>query len=95
MKFFKLTKEKPSTGLMTIKMDDNIKVINISSNVQLCIEFSNTDGEKESMELIDEVNFQNNTSYLKRPYSRMEIEIADSKKLAEKEEVFCKVEILD
>lgn len=94
MKFFRLTREKPTTGWMRIKMDDEIKVINISSNTPLRIDFANTNGEKESMDVIDEVSFQNNTSYLSKPYSRMEVVVIEPKKLKDSEEVFCKMEML-
>jgi hypothetical protein len=93
MKFFRLTREKPTTGLMTIRPDDEIQVINVSSNFQLMIEFSTTDGIKESMPLMDEVSFQNSASYLRRSYFRMEIMIADPKKLSTVDEVHCRLVI--
>lgn len=93
MKFFRLTREKPSTGLFTIKPDDDIKVINISSDVPLLIEFSTTDGQKEQMPLTDEVSFQNSASYLKRQYFMMEIMIADPQKISYNDEIHCKMEI--
>lgn len=95
MKFFKLTREKPSTGLFTIKPNDQMKVVNISSNIPLIIEFSTTDNQKETMPLTDEVSFQNSASYLRRQYFRMEIMIAEPTKISFSEEVYCKLFILD
>jgi hypothetical protein len=93
MRFFRLTREKPTTGLMTIRPNDAIKVINSSSNISLIIEFSTTDGIKESFQLVDEINLQNSASYLKRSYFRMEIMIADPKALSYSDEVHCKLSI--
>ena len=69
-------------------------VVNISSNIPLCIEFSTTDGLTEMMPLMDEISFQNSASYLKRSYYRMEIMIDEPKKLSFTDEVHCKVEIV-
>jgi hypothetical protein len=93
MRFFKLTREKPSTGLITIRPDDRIKVINLSSNISLILEFSTTDGIKESIPLVDEISLENSASYLKRSYFRMELMIADPKALNYEEEVHCKLQI--
>jgi hypothetical protein len=93
MKFFRLTREKPSTGLMTIRPGDEIKVVNSSSNIPLMIEFSTTDGIKEEMPLVDEISFQNSAAYLKRAYFRMEIMIANPKVLSYSDEVHCRLSI--
>jgi hypothetical protein len=93
MRFFRLTREKPTTGLMTIRPNDQIKVLNASSNVSLKLEFSTTDGLKESMLLVDEISLENSASYLKRTYFRMEIMIADPKALSYSDEVHCKLGI--
>ncbi len=93
MQFFRLTREKPTTGLITIRPDDEIKVTNISSNIALTIEFSTTDGIKESMSLMDEISLQNSASYLKRSYFRIELMIAEPQKLSYTDEVHCKMEI--
>jgi hypothetical protein len=94
MNFFRLTREKPSTGLITIRPDDEIMVKNISSNVPLLIEFSTTDGTKESMELTDEISLQNSAAYLRRAYFRMEVMIAKPHLLTYRDEVHCKLDIL-
>lgn len=94
MNFFRLTREKPTTGLITIRPDDEIMVKNISSNVPLLIEFSTTDGIKESMELTDEISLQNSTAYLRRAYFRMEVMIARPQLLSYRDEVHCKLDIL-
>lgn len=93
MRFFRLTREKPTTGLITIKPSDEIKVINASSNISLILEFSTTDGLKESFQLVDEISLENSASYLKRSYFRMEIMIADPKALSYSDEVHCKLAI--
>ena len=93
MRFFRLTREKPSTGLITIRPDEEIKVVNASSNISLMLEFSTTDGLKESLALVDEIHLQNSASYLKRAYFRMEIMIADPKTLSYSDEVHCKLAI--
>lgn len=93
MKFFKLTREKPTTGFITIKPDEDIKVINISPNVPLVIEFSTTDGITESVDLTDEISLQNSASYLRRSYFRLEIMIADPKSISYTEEVHCRMNI--
>jgi hypothetical protein len=93
MRFFRLTREKPTTGLITIRPDDDIKVINSSSNISLMIEFSTTDGLKELLPLMDEISLQNSASYLKRSYFRMEIMIAEPKLLSYSDEVHCKLSI--
>jgi hypothetical protein len=93
MRFFRLTREKPSTGLITIRPDDEIKVINSSSNISLILEFSTTDGLKETLPLVDEIYLENSASYLKRAYFRMEVMIADPKSIPYSEEVHCKLSI--
>jgi len=93
MRFFRLTREKPTTGLITIRPDDDIKVVNASSIISLILEFSTTDGLKESFQLVDEITLQNSSSYLKRSYFRLEIMIADPKALSYSDEVHCKLAI--
>jgi hypothetical protein len=93
MKFFKLTREKPITGFITIKPDEEIKIINISPDVPLIIEFSTTDGITESMDLTDEISLQNSASYLRRSYFRLEVMIANPKSLSYTKEVHCKINI--
>jgi hypothetical protein len=93
MKFFKLTREKPTTGFITIKPDEEIKIINISPDVPLIIEFSTTDGITESMDLTDEISLQNSASYLRRSYFRLEVMIANPKSLSYTKEVHCKINI--
>jgi len=93
MKFFRLTREKPTTGLITLRADEEIHVINGSSNVPLTIEFSSTGGESESMSLTDEIQLQNSASYLRRSYFRMEVFISEPKKLSYSDEVHCKLGI--
>lgn len=94
MKFFKLTREKPTTGLMTIKLGDEVKVVNVSTGTVLLVELSNTDGKKESFTVTDEVYFENNTSYLSRPYSRFEVMIQNPASLGFRDEIHCKVSYL-
>ena len=93
MRFFRLTREKPSTGLITIQPYAEIKVVNSSSNISLMLEFSTTDGIKETLPLVDEISLENSASYLKRSYFRMEVMIADPKALSYEEEVHCKLQI--
>jgi len=93
MKFFKLTREKPTTGFITIRPDEEIKIINISPDVPLVIEFSTTDGISESIDLTDEISLQNSASYLRRSYFRLEVMIADPKSLSYTKEVHCKINI--
>lgn len=93
MRFFKLTREKPTTGLITIRPEEEIRVINTSSNISLIIEFSTTDGVKESMTLTDEISLQNSASYLRRSYFRVEVKIAEPQLLSYTEEVHFKLDI--
>lgn len=93
MRFFKLTRDKPTTGFITIRPDEEIKIINISPNVPLLIEFSTTDGISETMDLTDEISLQNSAAYLRRSYFRIEIMIADPKSISYNEEVHCKMNI--
>lgn len=93
MKFFKLTRENPTTGFITIKPDEEIKIINVSPDVPLTVEFSTTDGIAESFDLMDEITLQNSASYLRRSYFRIEIMIANPKTISYSKEVHCKMNI--
>lgn len=95
MKFFKLTRQQPTTGLITIRPDDEIKLINVSPTIPLMIEFSTTDGQREQMPLMDEIEIQNSAAYLRRAYYRMEIMIEQPLKLNETDEAYCKMDFLD
>lgn len=95
MKFYKLTRQQPTTGLITIRPNDEIKLINVSPTIPLMIEFSTTDGQKEQLPLMDEIQIQNSASYLKRAYFRMEIMVEQPLKMQELEEAFCKMDFIE
>lgn len=93
MKFFRLSLDRPTSGLITIRPGDQIRMVNASPDISLAVEFSTTDGQKETMPLLDEINLENTASYLRRAYFRMEIIIAEPKKLKYSDEAHCKLEI--
>lgn len=87
MNVFRLSKDKITTGLISIKPNYAIKITNRNSSYGLNVIFSNTDGKSEKHSISDEIMLENNTSYLRTAYSRFEVVIEKPQELDFKTEI--------